>query len=80
MENLGVKIILTASSTEMSDFFNNPFMAFSAGFGLGPIPLGFARKTLYPPIERYPDGRVKYAPYGLRKVETIDRWYFGIPS
>jgi radical SAM superfamily enzyme YgiQ (UPF0313 family) len=69
--NSGVKIVLTASATEMSDFFNNPFMAFSAGFGLGPIPLGFARKTLYPPVERYVDGRAKYAPYGLRKVEAI---------
>jgi radical SAM superfamily enzyme YgiQ (UPF0313 family) len=67
----GVKIVLTASATEMSDFFNNPFMAFSAGFGLGPIPIGFARKTLYPPVERYPDGRAKYAPYGLRKVEAM---------
>ena len=55
----------------MSDFFHNPFMAFSAGFGLGPIPLGFARKRLYPPVMRYPNGRVKFAPYGLRKVETI---------
>jgi radical SAM superfamily enzyme YgiQ (UPF0313 family) len=67
----GAKIVLTASATEMSDFFNNPFMAFSAGFGLGPIPLGFARKTLYPPVERYADGRAKYAPYGLRKVEAM---------
>ena len=67
----GVKIVLTASATEMSDFFNNPFMAFSAGFGLGPIPLGIARKTLYPPVERYADGRAKYAPYGLRKVEAM---------
>ena len=67
----GVKIVLTASATEMSDFFNNPFMAFSAGFGLGPIPLEFARKTLYPPVERYTGGRAKYAPYGLRKVEAM---------
>jgi radical SAM superfamily enzyme YgiQ (UPF0313 family) len=67
----GVKIVLTASATEMSDFFNNPFMAFSAGFGLGPIPVGFARKALYPPVERYSDGRAKYAPYGLRKVEAM---------
>ncbi|MGB9959820.1 MAG: B12-binding domain-containing radical SAM protein [Candidatus Bathyarchaeales archaeon] len=67
----GTKIVLTASATEMSDFSNNPFMAFSAGFGLGPIPLGFARKTLYPPVPRCPDGRAKYAPYGLRKVEAI---------
>ena len=68
MTESGVKIVLTASATEMSDFFNNPFMAFSAGFGLGPIPLGFARKNLYPPVERYPDGRAKHAPYGLREI------------
>jgi len=66
-----VKIVLTASATEMSDFANNPFLAFSAGFGLGPIPLGFARKTLYPPVPRCSDGRAKYAPYGLRKVEAM---------
>jgi radical SAM superfamily enzyme YgiQ (UPF0313 family) len=67
----GVKVVLTASATEMSDFFNNPFMAFVAGFAKGPIPLGFARKTLYPPAERNPNGRAKYAPYGLRKVEAM---------
>ena len=67
----GIKIVLTASATEMSDFFNNPFMAFSAGFGLGPIPIGFARKTLYPGVERNANGRAKYAPYGLRKVEAM---------
>jgi radical SAM superfamily enzyme YgiQ (UPF0313 family) len=63
--------VLTASATEMSDFCNNPFMAFTAGFALGPIPLGFARKSLYPPVERYTDGRAKYAPCGLRKVEAM---------
>jgi radical SAM superfamily enzyme YgiQ (UPF0313 family) len=67
----GVKIVLTASATEMSDFANSPFMAFVAGFAKGPIPLGFARKTLYPPVARNGDDRAKYAPYGLRKVEAI---------
>ncbi len=67
----GVKIVLTASATEMSDFYNNPFIAFVAGFGIGPIPLGFARKTLYPPVDRLPNGRARYAPYGLRKVEAM---------
>jgi radical SAM superfamily enzyme YgiQ (UPF0313 family) len=71
LTGLGVKVVLTASATEMSDFLNNPFMAFVAGFGKGPIPLGFARKTLYPPVERNHDGRAKYAPYGLRKVEAM---------
>jgi radical SAM superfamily enzyme YgiQ (UPF0313 family) len=67
----GIKIVLTASATEMSDFYNNPFIAFVAGFGLGPIPIGFARKTLYPPVDRHPNGRARYAPYGLRKVEAM---------
>ena len=67
----GVKIVLTASATEMSDFANSPFMAFVAGFGKGPIPLSFARKALYPPVPRNEDGRAKYASYGLRKVEAM---------
>lgn len=67
----GIKIVLTASATEMSDFFNNPFIAFVAGFARGPVPLTFVRKTLYPPVERKPDGRVRFAPYGLRKVEAM---------
>jgi hypothetical protein len=28
----GVKIVLTASATEMSDFYNNQFFAFVGGF------------------------------------------------
>jgi radical SAM superfamily enzyme YgiQ (UPF0313 family) len=67
----GIKIVLTASATEMSDFANSPFMAFVAGFGLGPIPLSFARKSLYPPIPRSSNGRARFAPYGLRKVEAM---------
>jgi radical SAM superfamily enzyme YgiQ (UPF0313 family) len=70
-KNSGVKIVLTASATEMSDFFNSPFMAFVAGFAKGPFPLWFVRKKLYPPVERTSDGRAKYAPYGLRKIEAV---------
>ena len=55
----------------MSDFFNNPFIAFVGGFGKGPIPLWYIRKALYPPVEQDPDGRARYAPYGLRKVEAL---------
>jgi radical SAM superfamily enzyme YgiQ (UPF0313 family) len=67
----GVKVVLTASATEMSDYYNNPFVAFVAGFGKGPLPLWFLRKALYPPVKRNPNGRAKYAPYGLRKVEAL---------
>ncbi len=66
-----VKVVLTASATEMSDYYNSPFVAFVAGFAKGPVPLWFVRKTLYPPIERNSDRRAKYAPYGLRKVEAL---------
>jgi hypothetical protein len=45
----GVKIVLTASATEMSDFYNNQFFAFVGGFSRGPIPLWLPRKRLYPP-------------------------------
>jgi radical SAM superfamily enzyme YgiQ (UPF0313 family) len=70
-EVLGRKIVLTASATEMSDFFNNPFIAFVGGFGIGPIPLSYVRKTLYPHKPKRADGQASYAPYGLRKVESI---------
>lgn len=72
MENIkGKKIVLTASATEMSDWINNPFIAFAGGFGKGPIPLSYVRKTLYPHHPQLPDGQASYAPYGLRKVESI---------
>jgi len=67
----GTKIVLTSSATEMSDYFNNPFAAFIAGFAKGPFPLWFLRKTIYPPVETNGDGSAKYAPYGLRKVEAL---------
>jgi radical SAM superfamily enzyme YgiQ (UPF0313 family) len=67
----GYKIVLTASATEMSDYNNDPFIAFVGGFSKGPIPLWLSRKRLYPRVENNDDGTAKYAPYGLRKVEAI---------
>jgi len=68
----GVKVVLTASATEMSDFLNNPFVAFAGGFARGPVPLWFLRRALYPPAgQNNGDGRVRAAPYGLRKVEAL---------
>lgn len=43
-ENTGVKVVLTASATEMSDFYNSPFIAFVGGFAKGPVPLWLVRK------------------------------------
>jgi hypothetical protein len=54
---LGKKIVLTASATEMSDFFNNPFIAFRR-LCKGPIPLSMLEK-LYPHNGRKADGQAK---------------------
>jgi radical SAM superfamily enzyme YgiQ (UPF0313 family) len=67
----GTKIVLTSSATEMSDYYNSPFVAFVAGFAKGLVPLWILRRYLYPPVESDGDGRAKYAPYGLRKVEAL---------
>jgi len=67
----GYKVVLTASATEMSDFYNNPFVAFVGGFAKGPIPLWFTRNWLYPPTGQDGEGRARYAPYGLRKIEAL---------
>jgi radical SAM superfamily enzyme YgiQ (UPF0313 family) len=69
-KNGGVRIVLTASMIEMSDFNLNPFMAFSGGFPLV-IPKYFLRKKLYPKSHYNENGTAKFAPYGLRKVETL---------
>ena len=67
----GAKIVLTASATEMSDYHNSPFDAFTAGFPKWLIPLWLPRRSLYPPVEKNHIGTAKYAPYGLRKVEAV---------
>lgn len=71
VRNPGAKVVLTASATEMSDFYNSPFIAFVGGFAKGPVPLWLVRKKLYPCPGRDNRGRAKYAPYGLRKVEAV---------
>ena len=69
-KNGGVPIVLTASMIEMSDFNLNPFVAFSGGFPLV-LPKYVLRKKLYPNFYFNEDGTAKFAPYGLRKVETL---------
>ncbi|MGQ9479244.1 MAG: B12-binding domain-containing radical SAM protein [Thermoproteota archaeon] len=65
-----MKIVLTASAVEMSDFKLNPFIAFAGGFPMI-LPKEILRKKLYPPTPFNPDGTAKFAPYGLRKVESL---------
>jgi radical SAM superfamily enzyme YgiQ (UPF0313 family) len=62
----GVMIVLTASEIEMSDFNLNPFLAFAGGF-----PQFLVQKKLYPILPFNPDGSARFAPYGLRKVESL---------
>jgi len=69
-KNGGVPIVLTASVIEMSDFNLNPFIAFSGGFPLI-LPKYILRKKLYQNSYFNEDGTAKFAPYGLRKVETL---------
>ncbi|MFQ5999329.1 MAG: B12-binding domain-containing radical SAM protein [Candidatus Bathyarchaeia archaeon] len=66
----GSKIVLTASVGEMSDYKLNPFVAFIGSFPKTLFPLWLLRKCWYPPPENNGDKTVKYAPYGLRKVEA----------
>jgi len=65
-KNDGVMIVLTASDIEMSDFNLNPFIAFAGGF-----PKSIVQKKLYPLLPSNLDGTAKFAPYGLRKVESL---------
>ena len=62
----GVMIVLTASDIEMSDFNLDPFMAFSGGF-----PKFLVQKKLYPSLPPNVDGTAQFAPYGLRKIESL---------
>ena len=71
-KNDGIMIVLTASDIEMSDFNLNPFIAFSGGF-----PKSLVQNKLYPPLPSNLDGTAKFAPYGLRKVESLLIQEFG---
>jgi radical SAM superfamily enzyme YgiQ (UPF0313 family) len=45
------KIVLTASTIEMSDFFNSQFFAFVGGFSKGPIPSIIPRRNFTPQLK-----------------------------
>lgn len=70
MNKPGAKIVLTAPESEMSHFKHNPFMAFSASFPTAMLPFSLFHKFLRTPMEKHPDGRAVFAPYGLRKLEA----------
>jgi len=65
----GKKIVLTASEVEMSDFNDNPFIAFSASFSYR-IPVWSWKSLYYPTTPVNEDYSARLAPYGLRKIES----------
>lgn len=67
---------MTASYIEMSDFNLNPFVAFTGGFPKI-FPARFLRKYWYPITPSDENGRAKFAPYGLRKIEALLEKEFG---
>ncbi len=71
------EIVLSGPLTEFSDYNLNAFIAFAAGFPSKIIPRRLLRRHLYPPTEYDERGVVKFAPYGLRKIETILQDEFG---
>lgn len=69
-EDCGKTVVLTSSAIEMSDFNLNPFIAFTGGFPKV-APLRVLRKYLYPVTPDNDDGSARFAPYGLRKIESL---------
>jgi radical SAM superfamily enzyme YgiQ (UPF0313 family) len=67
--NGGKKIVLTASRSEMSQYDYDPFIAFTCTFPHKLIPGRHKARWLRPINQR--DGSNKFAPYGLRKIETV---------
>jgi hypothetical protein len=74
-ENGGKMIVLTASRSEMSQYDYDPFVAFTCTFPHKLIPGRYKSKWLRAISES--DGSNRYAPYGLRKIETILAKEFG---
>lgn len=74
---IGVPIVLTASFIEMSDFNLNPFIAFTGGFPSKIFPKRLLRKHWYPITPSEGDGRARFAPYGVRKIQALLEEEFG---
>ncbi len=62
------EIVLTAPATEMSTHHGKEFLGFGTFTHLGVIPSWFMKLFFYPKVKNK-NGVIKFAPYGLRKVE-----------
>ncbi len=70
MKNNGYKIVLTASDVEMSNYRDNPFLAFSGAFSYR-IPVWTTKNIIWRPVALNKDKIASsLAPYGLRKIEA----------
>ncbi|MEW5937795.1 MAG: radical SAM protein [Candidatus Thermoplasmatota archaeon] len=67
----GYEIVLTASRAEMSDYGQDPFLAFYCTFPHGLFPRAWEKKYYEKGAIRNPDGSAKYALYSLRKIEAL---------
>jgi len=64
------EIVLTAPATEMSNHHGKEFMGFGTCTPPSIVPSWFVKLLFYPKVENN-DGIVKFAPYGLRKIEAV---------
>ncbi len=64
------EIILTAPATEMSTHHEKEFLGFGTCTPPGVVPSWFIKAFFYPKVKNK-NGVVKFAPYGLRKIEAV---------
>jgi len=64
------EIVLTAPATEMSTHHGKEFMGFGTCTPPGIVPSWFVKLFFYPKVKNK-GGVVKFAPYGLRKIEAV---------
>lgn len=64
------EVVLTAPATEMSTHHGKEFMGFGTCTPTGVMPNWLVRFFFYPKVKSK-SGIVKFAPYGLRKIESV---------
>ena len=71
------EIVLTAPATEMSTYHGKEFLGFGTCSPREAIPAFLIRNLFYPKV-RTEKGIAKFAPYGLRKIESILSDHFDV--